>query len=705
MKKISRSLLFAAGMMSTSLLAAEAGVPCSLIDLAGHEQIVYDPFMGLLKGAGFEPAYIGLHSFADESGIADRVATQQKGVFLVVAADLLANINTSPVGKKLKQFLFRISQVPNFFVGLFLPNFGGVQPHMALLPALHEIFEPLGIVTQAPLLQQLEGRGSQPINVRHLTSAAIDFFLKNPIISRPMPFHTTLSMPHGGRLFSSRLLGAAHRNPQLSLTLLPAHAKRHVSKKLQQMLPFFLYTYSSTRPLHVLVGNEMLISGLGITEQFHIRPLKTAYAKEMLELMGLALAQFHAVVTKVEKNKKNFHAIVQSVAKPNFGEVVDSFGRASGDDDKRALRKIAWMELNMFEPLTPDQAKKMSILDQSRRQRELIAYLLKGKFDGLWVTLNPHQYWSPIARKKDREQAFLASVRSFTKQLAAACKRKNRSIPPLLVGFEITNNIYQPNLPAQCGVDMFGNEFNDIPAPLNLTFWQQEVIDSLRALVQHWQDPTLSHGVPLKGVVLDLEMYCRRRTGSFTPTCGFDKETLQSYDATFMVESSSVHTAVQKLMETGRCSDFLAQRTARAKQLGLSMRAAFKEVLGSDAYVICYAQNLMIDWFYKGLYQGLGTKDDPVGLLTFNAEFMRHRPWLEQQGIYANHGCVVLLSKLASPKEFGYVNYVRQAHQSVWLNRVSRLVEDYDPKSWITVEQTPLPPLGKERLMRHLATI
>lgn len=757
MKKISRSLLFAAGMMSTSLLAAEAGVPCSLIDLAGHEQVIYDPFIGLLKGAGFDPAYIGLHTFADDADLIERIATAQKGVFVAVAADLLANMGVSPVGKKLKQLLERVASVPNYFVGLFLPNFGGVKPNMALLPALHEIFAPLGIVKQGPLLQELERRGGTPISVRQLTSAAIDFFLKNPIVTRPMPFHTTLSMPHRGRPFVSRLLVSAHKNQQLSLTLLPANAKRHASKKIQPMLPFFLYTYSSmpaartilqdatpahkaatgfsgqaglglcvppritsgagceersvskeggAQPgLHIIIGNEMLLSGLGITEQFHIRPLKTAYAKEMLELLGLSMAQFHALVTKAEPLKKNFHEVVRAAVKPTFKEVTDSFGRSSGDDDNRVLRKVAWMELNMFEPLSPDQAKKISILDQARRQSELINYLIKAKFDGLWVTLNPHQYWSPIARKKDREQAFLLSVRSFTKQLAAACKQANHPIPPLLVGFEITNNIYQPNLPKNCSVDMFGNEFNDIPAPLHEPFWREEVVVPLQELARRWQDPTLSHGVPLKGVVIDLEMYCRRRTGSFTPTCGFDKEALVAYDATLVEGTASTHSAVQKLMESGRCAAFLAARAERAKQLGMMMRNAFKKTLGDEAYVLCYAQNLMIDWFYKGLYQGLGTKEDPVGVLTFNAEFMRHRPWLEQQGIYMNHGCVVLLSKLASPKDFGYVNYVRQAHQSVWLNRVSRLVEDYDPKNWITVEQTPLSTQGKARLMRHLAAI
>lgn len=713
MKKISKRLLLAAGIMCISLRAA-ASIPCSFIDLVGHEAIVYDPFLGLLKITQFEPTYVGLHTFVDDPVLIERVATEQKGLFLVVAADLLANINVSPIGAKLKQLLARVAKVPNFFVCLLLPNFNGVHPNMALLPALRDLFAPLGISTQPVLMSMLEQRMGKPMSTGDLVSAAIDFFLKNPLSSRPMLFHTTLSGPHEGRHFTSRVLQAAQNHPELSLTLLPAHAKRFVSKKLAQTLPYFLYTYSHGPQLHVLVGSEMLVGGLGITEQFHIRPLKTSYTKEMLELIGFSMAQFHGLVTKAEPKKKNFHAVVRHVVKPDCAQVINSFGKPSRGRDKHVLRKVAWMELNIFEPLTAEQAKACTrpgldpgtaIKEQRRRQAELINYLIKSRFDGLWITFNPHQYWSPIARKKDKEQSFLSSVQLFTRQLAAACKRAKKQCPALLVGFEITNNVYQPNLPKMCAVDTFGNEFNDIPAPLHEQFWQDEVINPLQELARRWQDCNFSNGVPLKGVVLDLEMYCRRRIGSFTPACGFDRETLAAYDAALGGENFSVHNAVQKLMNDGKYGAFLAMRTDRAKQLGVTMRAAFKKALGDDVYVMCYAQNLMIDWFYKGLYRGLSTKEEPLELLTFNAEFMRHRPWLEQQGIYINHGCVVLLSKFASPKEFGYVNYVRQAHQSVWLNRVSRLVEDYEPKSWIAVEQTPMNAQDKLKLVEHLATV
>jgi hypothetical protein len=717
MKKISGFLLLIQITAFTQVFGSVQQVPCVLLDLAGHEEVVYSPFMGLMRIAGFAPSYSGLATFVDEPGIIDRIASS-KGMFLVVAPDLLANFSVSPVGKKLKQLLARVAQQPNFFVGLLLPSFNGVRPDVALVPALRDLFEPLGITADATLLGALERTPSTPINVHKLATAAIDFFLKNPINSRPMPYHTSLAMPHEGRALASRVLRAAHDNPQLSLTMLPAYARRFASPKLLHTLPYFLYNYSSRKQLHVLVGYDMLATGFGITEQFHIRPLKTSLAKEMIDLMGLALAQFHGLVTKAEPVKKNFHAVVKNVTKPDFSEVVESFGksqsahpeelrelRLEGDRSAKGLRKVAWMELTMFEPLTPEEAKKKGSADRELRQKKLINYLVTAQFDGLWITFNPHQYWSPIARKKEREEIFLASVRSFTRQLAAASKRAKRPYPALLVGFEITNNVYLPNLPKVCAVDAFGNEFSDIPAALHQPFWQNEVINPLEELAKRWQDPKLSHGIPLRGVVIDLEMYCRKRTGSFTATSGFDKESLGAFDPALGVATVSVHDAMQSLMSSSRYAAYLTARTDKAKQVGITLRNAFKKTLGPDALVVCYAQNLMIDWFYKGLYQGLSTKENPLELLTFNVEFMRHRPWLESHNIFINHGCVVLLSKILTSRHFGYVNNVRQSHQSVWLNRVSRLVEDYEPQSWVGVEQTPLNDQGKKRFMRHLAAV
>lgn len=708
MKYVSAALLFITVNLFLRVDAAQELVSCVFLDLAGHEEIVYSPFIDLMRATGFAPSYAGLSTFADEGDIIERIA-KGKGLFLVVAPDLLANINVSPIGKKLKQLLTRVAQQPNFFVALLLPCFNGIRPDVALLPALQDLFQPLGIATHGVVLAALEHNTKAPIKVSNLVSAAFDFFLKNPINSRPMPYHTTLALPHEGRLMMSRVLSAAHDHPQISLTMLPAHARRFVSRKLRGTLPYFLYSYSPRKRLHVLVGYEMLAAAFGITEQFHIRPLKTSLAKEMMELVGLGLAQFHGLVTQSEPGKKNFHAVVKKISKPDVRAVVDSFGKMSIDSVQeqirasKPLRKVAWMELTIFEPLTPQEAQKKGTQDREKRQKKLIQYLVSAQFDGLWITFNPHQYWSPIARKKERENIFLESLKLFTRQLAAACKRAKKPYPALLVGFEITNNVYLPNLPKVCAVDAFGNEFNDIPSPLNKSFWNDEIIKPLEELANRWNDPELSNGIPLRGVVLDLEMYCRKRIGSFSAPLGFDKESLAAFDPALGVPTITVHGAMQVLMDGARYGAYLKVRTENAQQIGITLRDAFKKTLGHDAYIVCYAQNLMIDWFYKGLYRGLSSKDDPLHLLTFNAEFMRHQSWLEAQNIFVEHGCVVLLSKIQTARHFGYVNNVRQAHQSVWLNRVSRLVEDYEEKSWIGVEQTPLNDQGKKRFMRHLA--
>lgn len=704
MKKVSKSLLRAIVAVFISGTLAHANVPCMFIDLVGHEAQVYEwPFLELLKIAGFAPSYVGLHTFVDDPALIDSVVKTQRGIFLVIGADLMAHITTSPIGKKLIQLLDRVATVPNFFVGLLLPSFNGNKTKSPLLPALHNIFTPLGVSTEPVLLETLEVAVRKPIGTQELMAASIDFFLRNPVLTRPKHFHTTLSAPHEGQPLVSRLMHAAHSSPTQSLTLLPAHSRRFGSKKIQPTLPYFLYTYSPKKKIHLFIGSEILASGFGITEQFHVRPLKVAYARQMLDLIGLSMAQFHDLVTMVDPKQRNFHQIVRRTKKPDFSSVLNQLGKQDSDNDQRVLRKIAWMELNIFEPLSSEQAKKMTVNEQKKRQAQLINYLVTSRFDGLWITFNAHQLWSPIARKKEQEPNFLASIATFTRQLAAACKRAGCAPPALLAGFEITNNIYQPNLPATCAVDTFGNEFKDVPAPLDESFWRNEVICPLQKLACLWKDQKISHGVPLKGIMLDLEMYCRKHIGSFTPGTGFDQPTVAAYDPDLIGEKFVVDDVVKKLMNQRAYGAFLKMRMGKARELGKALRLATKVALGDDAYVMCYAQNLMIDWFYKGLYQGLSTQKDPLSLLTFNTEFMVHKPWLAQQEIFINHGCVVMLSKLQSPRKFGYINYVRQGHQIVWLNRVSRLVEDYDQKSWVGIEQTPMNDRGKIVLARHLA--
>ncbi len=82
---------------------------------------------------------------------------------------------------------------------------------------------------------------------------------------------------------------------------------------------------------------------------------------------------------------------------------------------------------------------------------------------------------------------------------------------------------------------------------------------------------------------------------------------------------------------------------------------------------------------------------------------MRHIPWLESQAIFAVHGGVVMLSKIGSTRHFGFFNTLASVHHSVWLNKVSRIVEKKDPKSWTAVEQLPLDSCDTLRFMRHVA--
>ena len=106
--------------------------------------------------------------------------------------------------------------------------------------------------------------------------------------------------------------------------------------------------------------------------------------------------------------------------------------------------------------------------------------------------------------------------------------------------------------------------------------------------------------------------------------------------------------------------------------------------------------NIILDWFYKGLCRGLGTSKDPVHLLTFDCRFDLHKDILKSKKIHAVHSSVLLLSKLKSEVDFSWVDDIlhknsdQNGRGGVWLNRYSRMVEDYKPNEWYTVEQSPM---------------
>ena len=253
---------------------------------------------------------------------------------------------------------------------------------------------------------------------------------------------------------------------------------------------------------------------------------------------------------------------------------------------------------------------------------------------------------------------------------------------------------------------MYGTAYEDVPSAVDNDFWEQEIKHPLRTFLQKWKDPEISNGLTVGGVVLDLEMYCRKKTGTFLSTMGFEQKLITKFleQRKRPFRPTTIHQSASFLMKEQLAREYFLFLEQQAKDLGSDLRTFFDEVIPGGV-IGCYTPMIMVDWFYKGLWQSISSPDKPMQLFTFNAEFNNHQHWFEHNNIQVRHASVLLLSKIQQPKDFSWVGDILKHHDGVWLNRFSRLVEDYAQKNWISVEQTPLSDEHKKEFFQYLDKI
>ena len=83
------------------------------------------------------------------------------------------------------------------------------------------------------------------------------------------------------------------------------------------------------------------------------------------------------------------------------------------------------------------------------QQSAFLQGLIDAKITAVWFTLNPQMYFSPIAKWKTAEdlKQYRAMVTNLGTSIIEAYKKAEAPLPGVYVGFEITNNLVEPNWP------------------------------------------------------------------------------------------------------------------------------------------------------------------------------------------------------------------------------------------------------------------
>lgn len=664
-----------------------------IFDTSERDEWLYKPFITILESVGFSVTYKPLDSLLDQTAAQMNIKKYPAALF-IFGLEFLGGLRHSYFSAKMVEILEQYAQQKDSLIILAFPPLRGGEG-INLVGACAPIFKALGIQTPADGKNFLFDTRNNNVHdfTEHINAFlhAANIFLGMPIESRPLNYHTTLNMPRGGTGFNYNLMNQLLSYKKQPLYLLPINDQS--SDIIRPTLPYGLYWFNPIRHNHVLVTNTSLLTFSGVSENFHLCPTNFMLRKEMLSLVLRMMLESASLSCM-----NNAHDVQEAASKlssapvPQLPKNLDLLG--SQDCNQRLTpgpRKIAWMEINAFyDPTAEETAKKPGIKDERKKQQQdMISYIFDSGLDSLWITINPHMYYSTIGRLKDpaHEQQFIQGLSQFTKALRDASVLEKKAPPKILLGYEITNNIYEPNLPKHYAIDLYENAYKDLPIPTDYSFWKDQIIDPLVVFMKKWNDPSLSHGVQLGGVVLDLEMYCRKKTGSFLTAMGFDNQTFSKFEKKMKLSWGTValRDRVLKLMKARLCNDYFKFLEDEAQGIGSNMQQAFIKLI-PGCHIVCYLPHVNVSWFYKGLYKGLSKKNYPLHLLTFNSEFFAHEKWFKKYHINAYHSSVLLLSKLEHEHDFSWVDYVLNNHHGVWLNRFSRFTE---PKAadWTSVEQ------------------
>ena len=672
----------------------------ALFDSVGQERWAYRPFMKLAKSVGFSVQYVSIDQIMD-TPISQLNLPSYDAAFFLVGGEFFGGIQKSAVSGKFLQLMRSYAALKNRLIGLALPG-ANVAPKTSVIGAYAPVLNALGI--------QIPHNGGQQFFAQHATQHKLhaflntaNLFLTTPLERRSCAYHTTLNAPHHGFIWDCNTVQNRLLAQKSDVYLLPM--RRSCSKEIERSLPYGIYWKDIKTQNHIALISPSMLSFGGISESFHITPISPTLKKEMLGLVQRMLWELKVLATTQEKNSTQALHMLNNQTKPLALPVKLQAVGASVQTPRNHMRKVAWMEIPVFydEDLPKnftDEQRKAALTDRSSRQDALINYTLTSGLDALWISITPNIYYSPIAKmvKPDQQQSkrleekFVASLSLFTKKLKQASARLKCSIPKIIIGFEVANNLYPPNMPKNFALDLYGNEYPDIPAPLEQSFWDYEVRMPLDAFLKKWNDPLVGRGIPISGVMLDLEMYCRKTTGTFLTTMGFDAKTFSQFkehDGNGIAEKS-IHERVDYLMQHQLAGKYFQFLENKAGSLGQSLMQFFlKKIPGCQ--IMCYTPNILSNWFYKGLCKGLSKgHSDPLYLLTFNSEFGLHKRWFEKNGIQVSHSSVLLLSKLQNPDDYKLVEEILRTHHGVWYNRFSRLAEKHDPGSWINVEQSSM---------------
>ncbi|MBU4270106.1 hypothetical protein KJ644_03465 [Candidatus Dependentiae bacterium] len=610
------------------------------LDTNNLESYKYHNFFELAKTANFK---IDFKSFADLLDKPIKDLSSYDGLFLNIGIEFLKGIAIrSELSIKFLQILKNFAEQKNKLIGLFLtPIINNNIHNKTLLYA--PLFNCFGVNVSANNFYE----NNNVVDMQEFR--LINNFLSDTLESKSLKYQTTLTEP------KNTLKNSTIKNINLkTITTLPINTQS--LPEIKYTLPYGIYWNKNNN--HIFISSNSLLSFSGITENFHICPMDFNLRQEMHKKILDMLVELRELTNTKTIN----YELIKQIKYPELPKNIKNIGSKTINLEKSKRKIIAWTDINVFE-----KSDKKYV----EQQDKLINYILKTspRMD-LWITLNPNMYFSPIAKKKNNLNIYINSIKKFTKKLSILAKKLNLKTPNILIGFEIANNLYAPDLPKNKPIDIYGNEYYDIPSPIEFSFWNNEIIKTLNLFLKEWSKPEINNNIKISGVVIDLEMYCRRTSSNFLDTMCFNNLNIKKFGK----------NSLKELIDSKNINNYFKFLKSQAENIAIKIKNNINKNI-KNATIACYAPNISTDWFYLGFYKGLSSKEKNIKLLTFNSESESLQNWLLNKDIFLEHLSVLMLSKIKTSDDFGLLNEISKHNHGVWLNKFSRFAETLDPNN------------------------
>ncbi|MCK4650676.1 hypothetical protein KAT08_00730 [Candidatus Babeliales bacterium] len=646
-------------MLNTSLSGKI--IKLGIFDTCHNEKYRYQHFIDIAQSTNFNVEYKSIGQVLDFDFKKSDLKKYDGILFIFDTEFLISGIkNNSVVVNKILKILNIFSSIPRKLIYLAFDTF--------LAPRI--LKQNINIILNKIFYNSSLHKISNPI------SNSLNSFFKIPMEARSRAYHTTLSNPS----FKVHQIKPLKSFNAITLPI----KKEDISPTIKYTLPYGLYIYNKEKQNHIFITSKTILSGFGVTENFRFCPMDFDLRKQIYNSIQQMMWELNKIITSKEiawkleeqfkKPIKNDIRKIKFTKKISLPKSLEEIGHIT-KEKKDKLTKVSWMQINFFEH--PEK-------NVEKINRLIKSILKSGSNNYLWISSKINMIFSDIAiyGSQNDKNNLVKSFKNFTKKLSKKAKELKIEPPKILIGFEIANNIRKANkkitqpmiLSKYTICDLYGNIFPYCTNLINENFWEQEIKQPLSKFLDKLEKSQINNDVKIAGIALDFEPYFGQFPSHFFGTVGFNHQNLITFDKTikWKILPQKTQNNIIKLMKEKNVEKYFNFIEDKANSIGNNLKNFVNKKI-PGGIIGCYIPQFLIEPFYKGFYKGLGDKEKPFLLMTFNVE--PHKKWLEKNKIYAKHLTALMLGKL-NDKEFEFwLNYFDKHQLNFWLNRFSKFMD------------------------------